>query len=73
MSTMIHGVPITADPALTWEEINAIVAELVRTWTWEGRNLGKIELISDGQLVHVCSYEKPDIQFFPLRNKDTKE
>lgn len=73
MSTIIHGVPVTADPALTWKEINAIVTELIRAWTWEGRNLGKIELISDGQLVHVCSYEKPAIQLLPLHNKDTKE
>jgi hypothetical protein len=65
MCTIIHGIPVVADPALSWEKINKIVAELVQTWAWEGRQLGKIELISDGQLVHVYSYEKPSIQFFP--------
>jgi hypothetical protein len=64
MCTIIHGIPVVVDPALSWEKINEIVAELVQTWAWEGRQLGKIELISDGQLVQVYSYEKPSIQFF---------
>ena len=73
MSTIIHGVPATADPTLSWKEVSAIVADLVQTWTWEGRKLGKVELISAGQLVHVCAYEKPDVQIVPLYKKDTKE
>lgn len=65
MCTIIHGIPVMADPALSVEKINRIVAELVQTWTWEGKQLGKIELICDGQLVHVYSYEKPSIRSFP--------
>jgi hypothetical protein len=64
MCTIIHGIPVVIDPALSWEKINEIVAELVQVWAWEGKQLGKIELISDGQLVQVYSYEKPSIQFF---------
>lgn len=65
MGMMIHGIPVTADPSLSREKITKIVAELVRASDWEGRELGKIELISDGSLIHVCSYAKPSIQILP--------
>ena len=68
MCTIIQGIPVMADSALSWEEINKIVAEIIQDWAWEGRNLGKIELLSDGQLVHICSYEKPSVKLMPLRN-----
>lgn len=68
--TVIHGIPVMADPALPKEEINELISDLIQTWAWEGRQLGKVELVSDGQLIHVCSYEKPSIQYVPLkRNK----
>jgi hypothetical protein len=65
MDLIIHGIPIVADPALPWEKINKLVAEVIQSWVWEGRQIGRIELISDGQLIHVCSYEKPSVQIFP--------
>jgi len=67
LCTIIHGIPVVTDPALSREEINRIVYELVQTWAWDGRQLGKIELIRDGQLIHICSYEKPSIKFVPFK------
>lgn len=68
MCTIIQGIPVMVDPTLSWEEINKIVTEIIEDWAWEGRNLGKIELLSDGQLVHICSYEKPSVKLVPLKN-----
>jgi len=65
MCTIIHGIPVVADPTLSQEKINIIVAEVIQSWIWEGRQLGKIELLCDGKSVQVCSYEKPSIHFFP--------
>lgn len=73
LCTIIHGIPVVADPALSREEINRIVYELVQTWAWDGRQLGKIELIRDGQLIHICSYEKPSIKLVPLKNSKSEE
>lgn len=64
MCTIIHGIPVVADPTLSQKKTNRIVAEVIRSWNWEGRQIGKIELICDGKWVHVCSYEKPSIQIF---------
>ena len=73
MCTIIHGIPVVADPTLSREEINRIVYELVQTWAWDGRQLGKIELIRNGQLIHICSYEKPSIKLVPLKNSKSEE
>lgn len=73
MPTIIYGVPVLADTALSWEQTNKIVTDLVQLWAWEGRQLGKIELICDKQWVHVCTYEKPSIRLIPLENKKSEE
>ena len=73
MYTVIHGIPVVADPALPREKINELVSDLIQTWAWEGRQLGKIELINDGQLILVCSYEKPSIKLVPLKNNKSEE
>ncbi|SDE13631.1 hypothetical protein [Sporomusa acidovorans] len=73
LCTIIHGIPVVADPALSRKEINKLVSDTIQTWTWEGRQLEKIELISDGQLIHICSYEKPLIKLVPLRNDINRE
>ncbi len=61
MNMVIHGIPVEADPALSREKVNALVLDVIQSWGWEGRELGKIELISSATLIHVCAYEKPSI------------
>lgn len=68
MCAIIQGIPVVADPALPRNTIKQLVCELIQTWKWEGKELGRIELIRDGQLIHVISYEKPMVQLVPLRN-----
>lgn len=66
MRTTIQGIPVMVDPPLPLTQINTIVTEIIQDWAWEGRNLERIELISDGQLLHICSYEKPSVKLIPL-------
>ena len=73
MCSIIHGIPVAADPALPREKINELVSDLIQTWAWEGRELGRIELIRTGQLINVYSYEKPSIKFVPLKNNKSEE
>lgn len=65
MNTMIQGISVTTDPTLTKEETIKIVSNLIKDWTWEGKKIGKVELIRDGTWIHVCSYEQPSIQIVP--------
>lgn len=67
MPVFIHGIPITFDPSLSWEEVSQIAEELVHTWSWEGRKLGKIEFTRDGPWIRVCSYEAPLVHLFPAK------
>lgn len=63
----IAGIPVRADLSLSSEEIRQIVCEISQAWTWEGRQLGRIELIRVGQWVHICSYEQPVTQLVPAK------
>lgn len=65
MNTIIKGISVTNESALPQEEAIKIVSKLIRDWAWEGKQLGKIELIRDGAWIRVCSYEQPSIQIIP--------
>jgi hypothetical protein len=41
---------------------------IIHDRTWEGRQLGRVELISDGQMVHIRSYDIPPITYVPVTN-----
>lgn len=73
MHTIIHGIPVTADPALSREETDKIISGLIQDWAWEGKQLGKVELIRDGSWIRICSYEQPSILNVPLNNQKRKE
>lgn len=68
MCAIIQGIPVVADSSLPREKVKQLVYDLIQTWKWEGKELGKIELIGDGQLIHVISYEKPVVKTVPLTN-----
>lgn len=65
MNIIIHGVPVAADPSLPREKINALALDVIQSWNWECRELGRIELVRDAQSIHVCVYEKPSIRRIP--------
>jgi hypothetical protein len=65
-TTIIQGIPVATDPSLLPEQINLIISELKQTWAWEGRQVGRVEIICAGQMIHIVSYEKPILQCIPL-------
>lgn len=58
---VIQTIPVVWDPSLSWEEINNLAHEIIQAWAWEGRTLGRIECLHDGQLIHIHVFEKPFI------------
>ncbi len=67
MCTIIHGIPVIAGSSLPWPETSELVSELVQEWAWEGRELGRIELMSDGQSIRICAYTKPVVKLVPIK------
>lgn len=72
VTPIVQGIPVATDPTLLPEQINLIVAELKRDWAWEGRQVGRIELIREGEKIYVVSYEKPVFQCLPLDFYETR-
>ena len=65
MNTIIQGIAVTTDSALPQEETVRIVSKVIKEWDWNGKKLGKIELIRDGEWIRICSYAQPSIQILP--------
>lgn len=65
MNTVIQGIAVTADLEMPHEETVRIVSNVIKEWDWDGKKLGKIELIRDGAWIRICSYEQPSIQILP--------
>jgi hypothetical protein len=72
MCTIIQGIPVAADSVLSENTIKRLVGDLIKAWEWEGKKLGRVELICDEHIIHVFSYEKPTVKLISLQN-DTKE
>ncbi|SDF52996.1 hypothetical protein [Sporomusa acidovorans] len=72
LTTIIQGIPVATDPSLLPEQINLIIAELKQDWAWEGRQVGRVEVVCSGQMIHIVSYEKPVFQCIPLDFYETK-
>lgn len=71
MLRFIHGIPATCDPLLSWDEIREIAEEVIHTWSWEGRKLGRIDFMRDSPWIRVYAYEAPCLTLVP--SKLTKE
>ncbi|MCM0759783.1 hypothetical protein M7775_14580 [Sporomusa sphaeroides DSM 2875] len=65
---IIDNIPVEASPSLSRAEITKLLQEINRDWNWEGRQLGRVELIRDVQCVHIHAYEKPSIQIIPIKS-----
>lgn len=59
---MINGIVVTADPALSNEEIVAIVDAEMQEWRKRSKALAKIELSVDGDEVIVKAVEKSPVR-----------
>ncbi len=69
---IVQGIPVAADCSLPQEQINQLVAELKQTWTWEGRQVGRIEIICAEEMIHLLAYEPPVSQRIPLKDTESK-
>ena len=58
---VIQTISVVWDASLSWEEINNLAHEIIQTWAWEGRTLGRIECLCEGHLIHIHTFEKPFI------------
>ncbi len=59
---LINGVRIKADPALSDDEVAALVDDEIRLWQQRGKPLGAIDLSLDGESVIIRSCEKSPIR-----------
>ena len=63
---IIQGVSVAADYTIPQNKIKGLVCEIIKTWQWEGKELGRIELIRCGQMINVVTFEKPVSQVVPI-------
>lgn len=63
---MIDSIPIVASSSLTNEKITMLFHEIIQSWDWDGKQLGRVEFIQEGHLIRACSYERPSISIIPL-------
>lgn len=61
MCKMIHDILVIWDSSVSWEDIHDVVHDCIQTLTWEGKKLGRIECMRDGQQIHIHAFEKPFI------------
>ncbi len=69
---IVQGIPVAADCLLSQEQINQLVTEVKQTWTWEGRQVGRIEIIRAEEMIHLLAYEPPVFQRIPLKDTESK-
>ncbi|MDU2064579.1 MAG: hypothetical protein E6713_07010 [Sporomusaceae bacterium] len=63
MSTVIAGIPVTADLDLPLDKVETLVLDIKTTWEWEGRCVGRIELKQLPTKIQVFIYELAATQF----------
>lgn len=61
-TTVINGVTVTADEALTTEEITTLVEEEITLWNQRKKALGGIEITLDGEEIVLSASEKSPIR-----------
>jgi anaerobic ribonucleoside-triphosphate reductase activating protein len=59
---LVNGIRVKADPALSNDEVAALVDDEIRLWQQRGKPLGSIDLSLDGESVIIRSYEKSPIR-----------
>lgn len=58
----VNSVKITADPALTAEEVAAVVNEEIRQWQERGKQLGAVSLTLEGDEIVIRATERSPIR-----------
>ncbi|MDF2499399.1 MAG: anaerobic ribonucleoside triphosphate reductase [Anaerosporomusa subterranea] len=61
MDMIITGIPVTADPQITQQEVEGIIAEERLLWLAKGRQIARIELSLEDEEIIVKAIEKSPI------------
>jgi len=59
---IINGITVTADPALTNEEITAFVDAEIEQWKKQNKEIARLELAVDGEEVVIKAVEKSPVR-----------
>jgi hypothetical protein len=66
LAMVIDGIRVEADSALSRDQISELIRDFTKTWAWEGKHPGRIELSREGQTIVVRIYGKPYTTIVPL-------
>ncbi|WP_243650380.1 hypothetical protein [Anaerospora hongkongensis] len=61
MDMLITGIPVTADPQITRQEIESIIAEERLLWLSAGKQIARVELSLEDEEIIVKTVEKSPI------------
>ncbi|HWR39571.1 MAG TPA: hypothetical protein VN611_08710 [Patescibacteria group bacterium] len=70
---IIEGIPVEADPQMSPKQLRQICRNIRRAWRWEGRSLGRMEIVRQEDAFFVRIYEAPVIRVYPSQNLEQKE
>lgn len=59
---LVNGVRVSADPALSNNEVAALVQDEIKLWQQRSKTLGAVELSLDGECVIIRGIEKSPIR-----------
>ena len=65
MNKVMQELIIVTDPMLSQEISKELINEIILDWQWEGKKPGRIEIVSDGQLIQALVYGQPSILTIP--------
>ena len=59
---VVNGIKVVADPAITNDEINQLVAEEKKMWETQNKKLAEVKLMLEGDEIVVHSVERSPIR-----------
>lgn len=66
MDYEIQGCSVFVDEVLPVQQVDSLVSSVMKSWKWDGRDIGKIEIYRKQNHIYVFSYQKPYMQKFSL-------
>ncbi|WP_319402571.1 hypothetical protein [uncultured Anaeromusa sp.] len=73
MQLFLYGVWVSAASNFDEQEVEEITKQVVQERVWENRRLGRIELMKAGEMIRVCVYEEPVVQYIPMKREGEKD
>ena len=71
--TLWEDITVAADRRIARDTVVSLVADIRESWRWEGREVGRIELVQENDReIRVLTYERPVLHRLALVNGNTK-